>query len=386
VSSRQQPSIEADAWLGRVADPTASERPASPLIGVLPGEGIGPEVIDAALAVLAKLEDAGGRRVEVSSGGPIGLEAERATGAALPPETLDFCRGILDAGGAILTGPGGGRYVYELRRRLDLFLKLVPVQSRCGLAEASPLRPEAIRDLDLLLVRETLGGIYQGRSQRLLDGQGRRLVRHEFEATEETLTRFLGAAAWLAAGRRGRLTVVIKQGGAPSLAELWRDCAAAAAAAQGVECSFVDVDLMAYELIRRPHAFDVIAAPNLAGDVLGDLTAALIGSRGLSFSGNFSPSGEAVYQTNHGAAHDIAGRDVANPVGQILSLAMLLRESLGWEAEALAIEDGIRAAWQRGVRTADVAGPDRRVVGTARMASEIAAAAASRLGALSPAA
>jgi 3-isopropylmalate dehydrogenase len=148
----------------------------------------------------------------------------------------------------------------------------------------------------------------------------------------------------------------------------------------------VDVDLMAYELISRPRDFDVIAAPNLAGDVLSDLTALLLGSRGLSFSGNFSPRGHAVYQTNHGAAHDIAGSDLANPVGQILSLAMLLRESLGLEREAVAIEDAVRSVWADGLRTADVAAPGDEAVGTREMAERIAEQAVTQLGALSRAA
>jgi 3-isopropylmalate dehydrogenase len=383
VSAREQPAPQAGGWLSHITDPASTRRTSSPLIGALPGEGIGPEVVEAALDVLRRLERAGGAAVQVELGGPIGLAAERSVGAPLPDEVAHFCQDILSRGGAVLTGPGGGRYVYDLRRRLDLFLKLVPVESRYGLVDASPLPAESLNDVDLLLVRETLGGIYQGRSEEILDGDGRRAVRHSFEVSEEGLHRFLRAAARLASARRGRLTVVLKQGGVPSLAQLWRSCGSEAAAAAGIDCAFVDVDLMAYELVRRPREFDVIAASNLAGDVLGDLTALLIGSRGLSFSGNVSPRGEAVYQTNHGAAYDIADRDLANPVGQILSLAMLLRESLGLEREALAIEDGVRSVWSRGLRTADIAGDGSHVLGTREMAGRIAEAAAAQLGALS---
>jgi 3-isopropylmalate dehydrogenase len=386
VSAREQPGVQAGGWLSHTTDPAATRRISSPLIGALPGEGIGPEIVEAALDLLRRLEHAGGASVQVELGGPIGLAAERAVGTPLPDEVAHFCQDVLSRGGAILTGPGGGRYVYDLRRRLDLFLKLVPVESRYGLADASPLPAESLDDVDLLLVRETLSGIYQGRSEEILDGDGRRAVRHFFEVSEEGLRRFLGAAARLASARRGRLTVVLKQGGVPALARLWRSCGSEAAAAEGIDCTFVDVDLMAYELVRRPHEFDVIAASNLAGDVLGDLTAVLIGSRGLSFSGNFSPCGEAVYQTNHGAAYDIADRDLANPVGQILSLAMLLRESLGLEREALAIEDGVRSVWSRGLRTADIAGDGSHVLGTREMGERIAEAAATQLGALSRAA
>jgi 3-isopropylmalate dehydrogenase len=372
-------------WLDAIAEPGTEAR-STPLIAALPGEGIGGEVVNAALEVLGSLEEAGGTPVEIEMGGPIGHPAEATAGSAFPDQVARFCESTLERGGAILTGPGGGRYVYDLRRRLDLFLKLVPVSSSLGLADASPLRPDLIRDLDLLLVRENLGGIYQGRSDASADKDGNRVVRHEFEASEDRLARFLGAAGRLAARRRGHLTVVLKQGGTPALADLWRSAGSAAATASAVDVSFVDVDLMAYELIRRPHDFDVIAASNLAGDVLSDLTALLIGSRGLSFSGNFSPRGHGAYQTNHGAAHDIAESDVANPVGQILSLAMLLRESLGLEREARAIEDGIRAVWAEGLRTADVAAPGERAIGTREMASRIARAAADQLGVLSRAA
>lgn len=367
-------------------DPSARPAPPAPLIGLLHGDGIGTEVVEASVGVLRQLEHAGGQAVQVEIGGPIGLAAERTSGTALPDEVTDFCRDVCARGGAILTGAGGGRYVYDLRRRLDLFLKLVPVSAEYGLAQASPLRPEALRDPDLLLVRENLGGIYQGRSEQSLDADGGRIVLHSFETSEAKLHRFLGAAARLAVRRRGRLTVVVKQSGVPAISALWRTCGSEAAAAAGIECDFVDVDLMAYELIRHPQDFDVIAASNLAGDVLGDLTALLVGSRGLSFSGNFAAEGAAVYQTNHGAAHDIAGADVANPVGQILSLAMLLRESLDLDREARAVEDAVQAVWASGLRTADIASPDDRVVGTGEMAARIAEEAAIRLGALSPAA
>jgi 3-isopropylmalate dehydrogenase len=383
--SRLEQSPPGGGWRNDVLDSGAAPPPPTPLIGALPGEGIGAEVVEAALEVLRQLVAAGGQAVDVETGGPIGLAAERSSGTALPDEVTDFCRDICARGGAILTGAGGGRYVYDLRRRLDLFLKLVPVSSRYGLSQASPLRPEALHDLDLLLIRENLGGIYQGRSEQSLDPDGRRVVLHSFETSEAHLHRFLAAAARLAVERRGRLTVVVKQSGVPAIADLWRGCGTEVAASAGIECKFVDVDLMAYELIHHPRDFDVIAASNLAGDVLGDLTALLVGSRGLSFSGNFSPNGRAVYQTNHGAAHDIAGRDVANPVGQILSLAMLLRESLGLEREATAIENAIHAVWATGLRTADIAAPGDTVVGTREVAARIAEAAAIQVSALSPA-
>jgi 3-isopropylmalate dehydrogenase len=368
-------------WLDCLIDPEVRRRP-TPLLGVLPGEGIGPEVVDAALEVVRRLEEAGGQGVSVEVGGPIGRDAERRSGAALPEDVVRFCEGIFGRGGAILNGPGGGRYVYDLRRRLDLFLKISPIQVRNGLPDASPLRPETLEDVDLLLVRENVGGIYQGRSDDGLGADRRRLVHHTFSYAEADVRRFLEAAARLARSRRGGLTVVTKEAGVPGVSGLWRECATEAAEAYGVGCSLVDVDLIAYELVRRPAPFDVVAAPNLYGDVLGDLAAVLIGSRALSFSGNFTPGGEAVYQTNHGAAYDIAGTDRANPVGQMLSVAMLLRESLGLAREARAVETGIRQVWGEGWRTADIGVSTDRVVGTAEMAALVADAAAEQLGAV----
>ena len=338
--------MQESRWLDCVAAPHARRRP-EPLLGVLRGEGIGPEVVDAALTVVRGLEQAGGRVVGVQVGGAIGREAERAAGAALTEDVVRFCERIFERGGAILSGPGGSRYVYELRTRLDLFLKISPLQVRNGVADASPLRPETLEGVDLLLVRENVGGVYQGRSEALRRDGGR-LVRHSFTYEEARVRRFLDAAARLARCRSGELTVVTKEAGVPEVSALWRACAERAAAAHGVHCALVDVDLIAYQLVRQPAAFDVVAAPNLYGDVLGDLAAVLIGSRGLSYGGNFSPRGEGVYQTNHGAAHDIAGTDRANPVAQILSLAMLLRESLGLGREASAMEEGVRTVWGRG--------------------------------------
>jgi 3-isopropylmalate dehydrogenase len=178
--------------------------------------------------------------------------------------------------------------------------------------------------------------------------------------------------------------VVVKDSGLPAVSALWRECAERAAHAHGVGWRPVDVDLMAYRLVREPRAFDVVAAPNLYGDVLGDLAAVLVGTRAMSFSASYTPSGEGVYQTNHGAAHDIAGRNRANPIGQILSLGMLLRESLGLEREARAVEEGVCRVWSEGHRTADVAA-GRKATGTRQLAELVAQAAADALSSATPA-
>jgi 3-isopropylmalate dehydrogenase len=362
-------------WAASITDPATAIRPQAALIGVLPGEGVGPEVVGAALEVLRGLEGAGGKPVAVEVGGAIGEEAQREAGVSLPDEVVEFCRKILDRGGAILSGPGGGRYVYDLRRRLGLFIKISPIEARLGVAEASTLRPESLEGVDVLIVRENLGGVYQGSSEETRGADGERLVEHRFSHAESDVSRFLAAAARLARSRCGELTVVIKQAGAPRIGALWRQAALEACRAEGVDCSFVDVDLMAYRLMHRPQAFDVIAAPNLFGDILGDLAAALLGSRALSFGASYSSRGGGVYQTNHGAAHDIAGTGRANPIGQILSLAMMLRESLGLGREAWALEEGVRSVLSEGGRTADLGGE----LGVLQIADRVGAASAELL-------
>lgn len=174
--------------------------------------------------------------------------------------------------------------------------------------------------------------------------------------------------------RDGRLTVVYKDSGVPGTSALWKLCANEVAEECGISYTMMDVDLMAYRLIQHSAEFDVIAAPNLCGDVLADLGAVLLASRGNSFSGNFGPNSESVYQTNHGAAYDLAGKDVANPVGQIFSLAMALRETFGLCQEADWIEESVRSVWAQGWRSLDIAEPGCKVIGAREMGQRIAEA------------
>ena len=165
--------------------------------------------------------------------------------------------------------------------------------------------------------------------------------------------------------------MIIKDGGVPGISALWRDVGLALGRKYSVQTSTMNIDLAAYELIRHPQNFDVLVAPNLFGDILADLAGALVGSRGITFSGNFDPEGRAVYQTNHGCASDLAGTDTANPAGQILSLAMLLRESFGLESAAALIERALGAAWEEGWRTADLMEPGCRCLGTGAMTDRV---------------
>jgi 3-isopropylmalate dehydrogenase len=152
---------------------------------------------------------------------------------------------------------------------------------------------------------------------------------------------------------------------------LWRDVGQTVARKHGVTASFMNVDLAAYELIQNPAQFDVIVASNLFGDILADICGVLVASRGVTFSGNFDPHGRGVYQTNHGCAHDLAGTDTANPAGQILSLAMLLRESFELENAATLIEKSLAATWRAGWRTADLAEPGCPILGTKAMTAKV---------------
>jgi 3-isopropylmalate dehydrogenase len=341
------------------------------VVGVLPGEGIGPEVVDSATAVLAAACAAGGRQLDLRS-----PEQPVSTGelGSLTSEGADFCRQTFAAGGAILAGPHGGRWVYDLRRRFDLFCKLSPLRPSPALdVVPGPISPRSLDGVDVLIVREQTAGIYQGRWSEADSPDRGAVAEHSFSYTRREVSRIVEVAAALAAQRRGGLAVAVKQGGIPAVSRLWRECAEQATASADLGCELLDVDFAVYRLLRDPASLDVLVAPNLFGDVLADAGAVLVGSRGVSFGASFDAAGAAVFQTNHGAAHDLAQSDRANPVGQILSAAMMLRESFALVEQADAIEQAVAATWREGWRTEDVAGPDSRVIGTAEMGERIAA-------------
>src|SRR5262249_27591645 len=161
----------------------------------------------------------------------------------------------------------------------------------------------------VLIVRDNVEGIYQGRWRRWTSPAGGQVAEHTFRYTEHHVRRLVEVAARIARGRRGCMTVVVKDGGGPAVSDLWRPVAAEVASRQGVACGFLNVDHAAYRLIQHAAECDVFVTPNLCGDILADIGAVLLGSRGLSFSGNFSSNGRAVYQTNHGSAYDLVGTD-----------------------------------------------------------------------------
>ncbi len=341
------------------------------LIGALEGEGIGPEVVCSALDVLRAVSEVSGSQFSVERGGPIGKQSESECGTALSDDVIDFCAGIFARDGAILAGAGGSRFVYDLRKRFDLFCKVVPIRSERVIRSSGPIQSQRASSADFVLIRENTGGIYQGR-WTTVDGPSGKTATHAFEYTESHVTRIVEVGARIARTRNRKITVVWKESGIPSVSRLWRDCTEEISGRHGIEWEMIDVDYAAYALLVESDRFDVVVAPNLFGDILGDLCAVISGSRGLAFSGNYDVNGNAVYQTNHGAAFDLAGTDRANPVGQILSLAMMLRESFGLADEADLIEGSIREVWADGWRTFDLAENGCRVVGTRRMAELIA--------------
>jgi 3-isopropylmalate dehydrogenase len=345
--------------------------PTRPLIGVVEGAGIGPEVIGAALQVLASAGRAMDINFEVQCWRRTGHEAGAELDAGQTDARAKFCATVFQSGGAILHGPEGGRYVYDLRRRCDLFCKFVPVKPSPELARAARLVPKHLRGVDILIVRDNSGGVYQGEWGEQATAEGR-VAEHTFRYSEAEVQRLVEIAARAAAGRRGNLHVIIKDSGVPTVSALWREVAGSVARKHGIEAAFMNVDLAAYELIQNPARFDVVVTPNLFGDILADIAGVLVSSRGVTFSGNFNAHGHGIYQTNHGCALDLAGTDTANPAGQILSLAMLLRESFGLEEAAALIESSLAEVWRQGWRTADLDEPGCTILGTKAMTERVA--------------
>jgi 3-isopropylmalate dehydrogenase len=281
----------------------------------------------------------------------------------LSKEGAKFCEDIFARGGTILAGAAGGRFVYDMRRRFQLYYKLNPLRSYRELAGVSRLK--ASEPIDILVVRENLGGLYQGKSQLVGDD---REVWHTFGQSEDQVRAVLNVGAKAARARRNSLVVVGKQSGLPELYSLWRRCALEVKEALGVKVTLADIDYAAYQLLQEPDFFNVIVAPNCFGDILSDLGGLFAGSRGLTFGASYAADGSAVYQTNHGAANDLAGSDRANPVGQIFSVAMMLRETFQLEEEAQLMEDAVRAVWAAGWRTADLGESHCQIAGTQQFA------------------
>jgi len=315
-------------------------------IGIIPGEGIGPELTGHCRHLLELLAARHQWDLSFAECGPVGLEARKNLGADLPDTAAGFVADVLGRGGAVLAGAGGGRFVFDLRRRFRLDWKLNPIRRLRG-AGTHPC------PFDILILRDNREGLYQGMEEAFEDTEGPG-VRHAFTTRLATTRALAHRAARLAASRRGHLTIVAKESGIPGPSRLWRQAGEEAAAAHGVTLEVLEVDFAAYQLVRCPEAFDVITVPNAFGDILADLGGLLMGSRGNTFGASFNPDGLGVFQTNHGAAYDLAGRGTANPAGQILATALMLRSAFGQHRAADALEHAVQEAWCAGCRTADM--------------------------------
>lgn len=333
-------------------------------IAVLAGDGIGPEVTAAAVAVLERVASTHGLDLDLEER-PVGGEAIDAEGAPLSEATLQLCR----ESDAVLFGAAGGprwdhlrgearpgAATLRLRRELGLSVNLRPVRAFPALLDRSPLRPEVIREADFVIVRELTGGAYFGEHART--GSGMDESAHDTMVyTRREVARVVGFACDLARGRRRHVTSVDKANALWS-GRLWRDVATEVAAAHPeVTVEHALVDSFALAMLRRPARLDVVVAENLFGDILSDEAAAISGSLGLMASASINPSGgPALYEPIHGSAPDIAGRGIANPMGAILSVALLAEHSLGLPASAAAVLDAADRALGAGALTPDLGG------------------------------
>jgi 3-isopropylmalate dehydrogenase len=333
-------------------------------IVLLPGDGIGPEIVREARGVLDVIAQKHGHDFTYDER-PIGGAAIDATGVPLPDETLAACK----AADAILLGAVGGpkwddpnakvrpeQGLLAIRKGLGLFANLRPVRAIPALLDASPLRRDRVDGVDLLVVRELTGGLYFGepRSRTVVDGKRRAVDTMVYDEVE--IARVVRLAFQLARGRRKQVTSVDKAN-VLDCSRLWRMVTGEVAKEFG-DCTLEHqlVDSCAMRLVTHAKSFDVIVTENMFGDILTDEAAVLAGSLGVLPSASLGEGKLGLYEPIHGSAPDIAGKGIANPVGTILSAAMLLRHSLGLEAEASAVERAVEGAIDAGARTRDLGG------------------------------
>ncbi|HUN68706.1 MAG TPA: 3-isopropylmalate dehydrogenase [Burkholderiales bacterium] len=346
-------------------------------IAVLPGDGIGREIVGEALRVLGKL----GLRFEFEEA-PVGGAGFEASGHPLPEKTLALAR----QADAILFGAvGDPRYdalpsasrpeqaILGLRKELALFANLRPARVYEELAAASTLRPEVIAGLDILIVRELTGDIYFGQPKGIREHEsGGREGFDTMRYTEAEIRR-IARVAFDAARKRGRKVCSVDKANVLETSRLWREVVAAEATNYpDIELSHMYVDNCAMQLVRNPKQFDVIVTGNMFGDILSDEASMLTGSIGMLPSASLDANNKGLYEPIHGSAPDIAGKGVANPLATILSAALMLRHSLGQAAAADRVEAAVKKTLRDGYRTADIYTAGMRKVSTAAMAAAVA--------------
>ena len=344
-------------------------------IVVLPGDGIGPEVTTQAVRVLEAVARKGGHAFEFEERLMGGCSID-AHGTALTDEVLRACQ----ASSAVLLGAVGGpkwddptakvrpeQGLLGLRKGLGVFANLRPVKVHPALLDSSPLKPDRLKGVDILVIRELTGGLYFGQPKgRDRTAKGERAVDtleyHDFE-----VRRVVELAFRLARARRKRVTSVDKANVLES-SRLWRQIATQIGQSNpDVALEHILVDTAAMKLVQAPASLDVVVTENMFGDILTDEASVLAGSMGMLPSASIGEKGPGLYEPIHGSAPDIAGKGVANPLGTILSAAMLLRHSLGLEAEAAVIEEAASRAITDGARTRDLGG----TLSTVQMADEV---------------
>ncbi len=351
-------------------------------ITVLPGDGIGPEIVAEAERVLTAVADRFGHHFTFDRQ-LIGGIAIDETGNPLPDETLDACR----RSDAVLLGAVGGpkwsdpraavrpeQGLLKIRKELGLYANLRPVKLFPPLADASPLRPEVVTGTDMVIVRELTGGLYFGQPQGREGTAGDRSAVDTLRYTEGEIERLMRTAFDLARTRRRKLTSVDKANVLAS-SRLWREVAHEVAKDYpDVAYEDILVDACAMFLIRRPADFDVIATENLFGDILSDEASMLTGSLGMLPSASLGAQRPGLFEPIHGSAPDIAGRGIANPLATVLSAAMLLNAGLGLADEAAVVEQAVESVLVAGHRTADLASRGQPSLGTREIGDLVVAA------------
>ena len=348
-------------------------------IAVLPGDGIGAEIIVQALSVLKRID----LPLETEQA-PVGGAGYDASGDPLPEATLKLAK---EADAILFGAVGGWQYdqlprakrpeqaILGLRKHLGLFANLRPAQVHAELASASALKPEVVAGLDILIIRELTGDIYFGQPrgiQKLADGQ-----REGFDTMRysESEIRRIAHVGFQSAMKRGKKLCSVDKAHVLETSQLWRDVVIEVAKEYpGVELSHMYVDNCAMQLVRTPKQFDVIVTGNMFGDILSDEASMLTGSIGMLPSASLDSNNKGLYEPIHGSAPDIAGKDVANPLATILSAAMMLRYSLGQPDAADRIEAAVKKVLKDGYRTADIFEAGAKKVGTKEMGAAVVAA------------
>ncbi len=354
---------------------------------ILPGDGIGPEIVSEAVKLLDALRQSGDLAGDLAmelEHADVGGAAVDAKGSPLPEDTLALAR---EADAILLGAVGGPRWdtverdlrpeqgLLRLRAALGVFANLRPALAYPSLAAASTLKSEVVSGLDLMIVRELTGGIYFGepRGVRTLDG-GERQGFNTLVYSESEIERICRVAFELAM-KRGRKVCSVDKSNVLDVSVLWREVAERVGGDYpDVALSHMYVDNAAMQLVREPLQFDVMVTGNMFGDILSDLASMLTGSIGMLPSASMDAAGKGLYEPVHGSAPDIAGQSAANPLATILSVAMMLRYTLGAGELAQRIEDAVASVLDQGLRTRDIESPGTRVVTTTEMGDAVIAA------------